>query len=143
LADVTAQTDAIEAAMTEADAATVLDLRAGAQHEPWGPVVVFVIAAAIAADPESFDKLTRIARRRAGVAVVAVGVLPVDATEITTTADTLTVPALGLRCAPQQIDTTAVAGISTLLDATDPTYPDQPAPDDETLLTTAERVDDG
>ncbi|MEY2422052.1 MAG: hypothetical protein QOI95_2119 [Acidimicrobiaceae bacterium] len=143
LADVTAQTDAIEAAMTEADAATVLDLRAGSQHEPWGPVVVFITAAAIAADPESFDQLTRIARRRAGVAVVAVGVLPVDATEITTTADTLTVPALGLRCTPQHLDTTAVTGIAKLLDATDPAYPDQPAPDDETLLTTPERVDDG
>ena len=104
LADVTAQADAIEAAMTEADAATVLDLRAGTQHEPWGPVVVFVTAAAIAADPESFDQLTRIARRRAGVAVVAVGVLPVDATEITTTADTLTVPRWGC-AAPRNTST--------------------------------------
>jgi nucleoid-associated protein YgaU/DNA-binding SARP family transcriptional activator len=103
----------IATAITQADAASVVGLRCRAPDEAWPPAVIVTDSTesdidAVARGPE-----------HAGVVVVIVGRCPAGALEVHVTSNELVIPALGLRCAPQQLDEAVVDTISEMLDVAD------------------------
>jgi nucleoid-associated protein YgaU/DNA-binding SARP family transcriptional activator len=106
-------TAAIVSAITQPDAASVIGLRCRAPDEAWPPAVIVTDST-----EGDIDAVTR-GSEYAGVVVVIVGRCPAGALEVHVTSNELVVPALGLRCAPQQLDEAVVDTISEMLDIAD------------------------
>lgn len=115
-------------ALSAAGAETVFELRCRAADEAWAPAVVIVSARE---DPDDLSRLLALSASRTGVVAVIVGAAAPGALELAVTADTVTVPGLGLSCTPQRLDTAGIDAITALLDAADapcgpPAEPDSP-----------------
>lgn len=133
------ETAGIAQALTDTGAATVLELRCRAPEEAWPAAVIIA-----AADAASADQLHARAASRTGVVAVLVGgECPSGALEVNVSAETATIPALGLSCTPQRLDATNLEAIATLLEAADAPCAPPEAPGPLTLFSDTELDDDG
>jgi nucleoid-associated protein YgaU/DNA-binding SARP family transcriptional activator len=111
-----ADTAPLAEALARIGAASACELRCRAPEEAWQPAVVVV--AATEADGDTLQLLVERCRGRRGVVAVILGECA-GALEVVVTPDEVTVPSLGLRCVPQQLDIMTADAISELLEAAD------------------------
>lgn len=104
-------------ALQATGAEDVFELRCSAGDEPWPPSVV--VAHPDSQQGTAVSELVALSRARAGIAAVIIGTCPDGATEIRVTDAEVSVPALGLSCVPQALDTSRISQVATLLAAAD------------------------
>lgn len=110
-------TAVISGALAGAGTPNAVELRCRARDEAWGPAVV--VAPTTAAAPDGLARLLERCHEGAGVVAVLIGPCPPGALEVRVSAEEVTIPALGLSCAPQQLAQEALETISEVLDLTD------------------------
>lgn len=123
-------TAVVSGALAGGGTASAIELRCRARDEAWAPAVV--VAPTSAAAPEVLTQLVDRCHERAGVVAVLIGPCPPGALEVRVSADEVTIPALGLSCAPQQLEQGTLDTIGEVLDLTEEVCVE---PADDTPLT--------
>ena len=106
-----------DTALRATGAEDVFELRCRAGDEPWPPSVVVVDADT--SNEAAVSELVALSRTRAGIAAAIVGACPGGATEVRVTEAEVSVPGLGLACAPQVLDAGRTSQLVALLAAAD------------------------
>lgn len=91
-----------------------VELRCRARDEAWPPAVV--VARIPNEPPASLAQLIERCHERAGVVAVLVGDCPAGAFEVRVTTDEVSIPALDLSCAPQQLDHETLEAVVEILE---------------------------
>lgn len=93
-----------------------IELRCRARDEAWAPAVV---VAPTTVAPDALARLLERCHERAGLVAVLIGSCPPGALEVCVSAEAVTIPALGLSCAPQQLEQETLGLIGEVLGLTD------------------------
>lgn len=143
LAAAAEDTAVISGALAGTGTTSAIELRCRARAEAWGPAVVVARIGDLASG--ALAQLLDRCHERAGIVAVLIGDCPAGTLEVRVAEDNVTIPALDLACAPQQLHEETLDAVSDLLQVADEACvePDGDAP--LTLFTPAElgETDDG